>query len=144
MKFHISLVVENLQESKHFYTLLFGEGPVKEKEGYLKFDPKNIPLNISFHEGKNINTQMHLGIECINDKKLLTIYNMLHSKGLITKEMGESNCCFAKQNKFWITDPSGYLWEIYTLEENLEEFGTLSCDPQNNIVKRNNVANHCC
>jgi hypothetical protein len=32
-------------------------------------------------------------------------------------------CCYAKQTKFWVTDPDNNLWEIYTLEGDLEHRG---------------------
>jgi SAM-dependent methyltransferase len=32
-------------------------------------------------------------------------------------------CCYARQTKFWVTDPDKTLWEIYTLEEDLDHRG---------------------
>jgi len=32
-------------------------------------------------------------------------------------------CCYARQTKFWVTDPDRVLWEIYTLHEDIDHSG---------------------
>ena len=32
-------------------------------------------------------------------------------------------CCYARQTKFWVHDPDQTLWEIYTLDEDIEHRG---------------------
>ena len=32
-------------------------------------------------------------------------------------------CCYARQTKFWVTDPDKTLWEMYTLDEDLDHRG---------------------
>ena len=32
-------------------------------------------------------------------------------------------CCYARQTKFWITDPDGALWEIYVFHEDIDDHG---------------------
>ena len=45
-KVHIHLHTDHLQASKAFYQILFGEKPVKEKDGYVKFLPSWAPVNL--------------------------------------------------------------------------------------------------
>jgi hypothetical protein len=32
-------------------------------------------------------------------------------------------CCYARQTKFWVTDPDRTLWEVYTLDEDIDHRG---------------------
>jgi hypothetical protein len=41
-------------------------------------------------------------------------------KGLISKKETGTNCCYAKQDKFWATDPDGVQWEVYYFHEDAE------------------------
>jgi hypothetical protein len=40
-----------------------------------------------------------------------------------TKREDGVECCYARQTKFWITDPDGALWEIYVFHEDIGEHG---------------------
>ena len=47
----------------------------------------------------------------------------LSGDGLFTEEIG-SNCCFATQDKVWVTGPAGEKWEVYTVLADSETFGS--------------------
>ena len=118
MKVHMSLSTKNIEKTTKFYEALFGEKPVKLKEDYVKFDPKNVALNIYFHlvdESTKISNSQHLGFEFTSKSELESTYNLLAQSGLVVDEKTESICCYANQDKFHIEDPSGYKWELYTL-----------------------------
>jgi hypothetical protein len=38
-------------------------------------------------------------------------------------------CCYARQTKFWVTDPDGTLWEIYVFEEDIDHRGAGHAPP---------------
>jgi hypothetical protein len=43
-------------------------------------------------------------------------------EGLITRDEMQTNCCYAIQDKTWVTDPDGNEWEVFVvLEDNLPE-----------------------
>jgi hypothetical protein len=43
----------------------------------------------------------------------LSAAERLRAAGLnVVEELG-TVCCYAEQDKIWVTDPSGYRWEIY-------------------------------
>ena len=44
--------------------------------------------------------------------------------GLIADEESGTTCCFATQDKVWVTGPGGEKWEIYTVLADSEVFGT--------------------
>src|SRR5690606_15859733 len=44
--------------------------------------------------------------------------------GLFTEEQIATTCCFATQDKVWVTGPGGERWEVYTVLADSETFGT--------------------
>ena len=53
-------------------------------------------------------------------------------RGLPTEEEKREACCYALQEKFWVTDPDGNRWEVYTVLEDVErkaDSTTTCCQP---------------
>lgn len=133
MRFHTSLPVRDLQATIDFYTTLFGAPPVKTKADYAKFLPPTGGLNISFHHNPDavgaLET-LHLGFELPDQAALDRVHARVQEAGLISVARDTSICCYANQDKFWVTDPNGYAWELYHLLEDTEvriEASTTCC-----------------
>ena len=47
----------------------------------------------------------------------------LTDEGLFTDEEVGTTCCFANQDKVWVTGPAGEKWEIYTVLADSDTFG---------------------
>lgn len=47
----------------------------------------------------------------------------LERAGMPTKRENGVECCYARQTKFWAHDPDGNLWEVYTLDGDIEHRG---------------------
>ena len=52
----------------------------------------------------------------------------LSGEGLFTDEEIGTTCCFATQDKVWVSGPGGERWEVYTVLADSETFGS---SPQN-------------
>lgn len=123
MRFHTSLPVNDLPETLTFYRTLFGEDPVKTKEDYAKFLPVGLALNLSFHPGPEAAAQLaglHLGLEFADQAALDAAFARLEAAGLVSSSRETSVCCYASQDKFHVTDPSGYVWELYRVVEDTD------------------------
>jgi catechol 2,3-dioxygenase-like lactoylglutathione lyase family enzyme len=128
MRFHTNLPVSDIDATARFYSVLFDGAPTKRKDDYVKFLPSAGGLNVSFHqasvEGKRLTdshlTDLHLGFEMPDQKSLDAVHARLERAGLISAERETSVCCYANQDKFWVTDPDGYQWEFYVLLEDTE------------------------
>ena len=122
-KAHISLNVRNVQASIDFYRKLFGIEPMKVRQGYAKFEVNNPLLNLSLNEtdvpvsGNNLS---HLGLQVASTDDVLAIRERWHSEGLRPRDEMQTNCCFALQDKAWVTDPDGNEWEVFTVLANVE------------------------
>lgn len=113
-KVHLSLPVTDLDATEAFYSVLFDSRAAKRKEDYLKFDPGEPALNISFVlAGQAPDTNRHLGIEFRSQADLELAHARLSQKKLVVGDRESSICCYADQDKFHVRDPDGYEWELY-------------------------------
>lgn len=121
----LALNVDDLREAVTFYTKLFGTEPAKLKPGYANFAIAEPPLKLVLIEnagkGGSIN---HLGVEVDSSEKVHSEIARLTDEGLFTDEEIGTTCCFATQDKVWVTGPAGEKWEVYTVLADSETFGT--------------------
>ncbi|HKD37312.1 MAG TPA: ArsI/CadI family heavy metal resistance metalloenzyme [Pirellulales bacterium] len=123
--FHLSLNVCDLGRSVEFFRRLFDREPAKQLSDYAKFEIENPPLVLSLEpNGAAAGIQLnHLGIRLPNSEQLVELQQRLELAGISCAREDGVECCYARQTKFWITDPDRNLWEIYTIEENLDHRG---------------------
>jgi len=114
-KFHIGLHVSNIEETSAFYSVLFNKPPLKQKSDYVKFELDDPDLVISFSESKDANQTNfgHMGIRVASSEEVTSIKKSLEALIKIDLEEKNTNCCYARQDKFWVSDPDGYRWEVY-------------------------------
>ena len=128
-RFHLSLNVRDLATSVAFYRDLLGQEPSKLHEGFARFTPDRPPLALSLAErGPDAEPHgaqrlSHLGFRVDSPEALDLARQRLTAAGRELREQKETRCCYAVQNKFWITDPDGNEWEFYHLLEDLETIG---------------------
>lgn len=118
-KTHIALKVADLNRSIAFYQTLFNTKPVKHKADYAKFDLDNPGLNLTLNVS-NDNTSSgslsHLGIQVDSVEAVQTAIARFQAAGLVTFEEKDTECCYALQDKVWVTDPDQNRWEIFVLK----------------------------
>jgi catechol 2,3-dioxygenase-like lactoylglutathione lyase family enzyme len=130
---HVGINVTNLEESIVFYTKLFGQEPVKVREGYAKFLVEDPGLNFTLNLRNEVsgNQLNHFGIQVANSEEVLYHKRRLEEAGLQTMEEMNVTCCYAVQDKFWVTDPQGNKWEyFYPKEDSATRNGEACCTPQ--------------
>ena len=44
--------------------------------------------------------------------------------GLFTQVENDTTCCYAVQDKVWVHGPGGEPWEVYTVKEDSQQFGS--------------------
>lgn len=141
MKAHISLNVRNVQTSVEFYRKVFGIEPQKQVADYAKFDLGTPPLNFSLvHSPGAISRVNHLGIEVESATEFTNWLRHLQEWGIADMVEHDTNCCFARQNKVWFTDPDGNQWEVFSILEQLPVTKPLKetgCRVRTNATKEN-------
>ena len=124
LKAHLALNVRSVEASTEFYRRMLGVGPAKERKGYAKFDVANPPLNLTLNESASVRAGAisHLGIQLGSTEDVLAVRARWAEAGLRPRDEMQTNCCYAMQDKTWVTDPDGNEWEAFVvLEDNLAE-----------------------
>ena len=120
----LALNVDNLDEAVAFYSKLFNSQPAKLKDGYANFAVADPALKLVLLEnpgqGGTIN---HLGVEVDSSDTVHAEITRLAGEGLFTDEEIGTTCCFATQDKVWVTGPGGEKWEVYTVLADSDTFG---------------------
>ncbi|MCO6454507.1 MAG: VOC family protein [Pirellulaceae bacterium] len=123
--FHLSLNVGELDRSVSFFRAFLGREPAKCRADYAKFELTDPPLVLSLEPGSvppggSLN---HLGFRVSQAEALVDLQRRLELAGISTQREEGVECCYARQTKFWVHDPDGNLWEVYTLDDDLEHRG---------------------
>jgi catechol 2,3-dioxygenase-like lactoylglutathione lyase family enzyme len=132
LKPHISINVRNVAKSIDFYRKLFGIEPSKIRTGYAKFDVQTPALNLALNEAPTVTgagALSHLGIQVSSTEDVLEMRQRWADAGLYTRDEMNTDCCYATQDKTWVTDPDGNEWEAFVvLKDNLpEKPGATAC-----------------
>ena len=124
---HISLNVRDLHRSVDFYRRFFGE-PAKLKPDYAQFVTRDPEIHLALEPGlapgleaaSRPGALSHLGLRVGSGEEVARWKTGLRERGLAIEEEDRSECCYALQEKFWLTDPDGNRWEIYTVLQDIE------------------------
>jgi len=118
MKVHVALNTPKFDESVRFYRTFLGLEPVKLKPGYAKFDVLEPALNLTLNVSPDVGAGAlnHLGIQVASTAAVKAAAVRLQSEGLATFEEADTDCCYALQDKVWVTDPNGYKWEVFVVK----------------------------
>jgi catechol 2,3-dioxygenase-like lactoylglutathione lyase family enzyme len=123
-RFQLALNVDDLDAAVQFYVKLFRTEPAKCKPGYANFAIADPPLKLVLLENAGGGgTLNHLGVEAETTAVVAAEIARLTEADLVTEEQIGTTCCFATQDKVWVTGPDGERWEIYTVLADSETFG---------------------
>src|SRR6266571_112310 len=116
-RIQLALNVDDVEAATAFYAKLFGVSPAKTRPGYANFAIADPPLKLVLLEnpgqGGSLN---HLGVEVPGAEVVEAEHARLAGAGLASSGEGETTCCYARQDKFWVQGaPDGEAWEIYTV-----------------------------
>ncbi len=112
-RFHVHVAVDDLAKNIRFYSTIFGAAPAVVKDDYAKWmlDDPRINFAISQRSGKfGVN---HLGLQVDSGAELEEIHGRLDAAGGNVVAEKNVSCCYAKSDKYWITDPQGVAWESF-------------------------------
>jgi len=142
LKPHLSLNVSDLEASVAFYAKAFGVEPVKRRPGYAKFDLAAPSLNLTMQQAAptGVNAD-HFGIQVGSTADVEAAEAAFQAAGLATFAEAKTSCCYALQDKVWITDPDGNQWEVFTVlgdaDRLRKEEGTGACCAPGKTVTEN-------
>ncbi|MFK8844168.1 ArsI/CadI family heavy metal resistance metalloenzyme [Streptomyces sp. Ac-502] len=121
----LALNVADLEASVEFYSRLFGVEPAKRRPGYANFALTEPPLKLVLIEGEaGQETRLdHLGVEVTSTEQVVAATGRLKEAGLATFEDNDTSCCYALQDKVWVTGPGKEPWEVYVVKADADQMG---------------------
>jgi catechol 2,3-dioxygenase-like lactoylglutathione lyase family enzyme len=141
MKSHLSLYVSDIVRSSDFYTRFLGAEPVKTKADYAKFELEDPAFVLSLVQNPERASSGfgHAGIVVESKEAVIAWLTQAKERGVeIALVEDQTRCCYALQDKFWVHDPDGVQWEVYTFHENSEwndpHFGSEQAQEKSNAV----------
>lgn len=157
----LALSVSDVETAVLFYSKLFGVDPAKRRPGYANFAIEEPPLKLVLIEDRTgrgtgvVGALNHLGVEVDSPEEVQSASRRLSAAGLLTDTQESTTCCFAVQDKVWVSDADQVPWEFYTvLADAPGETGvgcsTEGCTPLQGQVTSagtrllENVAGPCC
>src|SRR3954466_14009363 len=154
LKPHLAINVRDVESSIGFYQKMFGVEPSKVRTGYAKFDVSEPALNFTLNQVpfNDRGALSHLGIQVATTDDVTAMRTRWQESGLVPRDEMQTTCCYALQDKAWVSDPDGNEWEVFAvLEDNLSEEvqGTTEktcCTPTFVDIngKKKEVATACC
>ncbi len=123
MKMHVGVNVTNLKESIEFYKKVFDAEPIKVKQDYAKFllDDPGLNFTLNLKEQVSGNQIGHFGFQVNSLEDVLQQKERLEKVGFFAREEMDLTCCYATQDKFWVSDPNGNEWEFFYTKADVEK-----------------------
>ncbi len=112
-RFHVHVAVNDLGKSIAFYSTLFGMEPAVRKDDYAKWMLEDPRVNFAISQREGVTGIDHLGFQVDEAAELEEIHGRLEKAG--AGALAEKNvaCCYARSDKYWVTDPAGVAWESF-------------------------------
>lgn len=128
-RFHVHVAVNDLDESVRFYSKVFGSEPAVLKPDYAKWMVEDPRLNFAISARGSRAGIDHLGLQVDSDDELAGMREQLLSADGSLMEERAVNCCYAKSDKYWVTDPQGIAWETWHNLDSVPVYGSVSQVP---------------
>ena len=112
-RLHIHVSVKDLAASIRFYQTLFGAEPAVTKPDYAKWMLEDPRVNFAISTHRQPVGVNHLGLQVDTAEELHGMRAQLEAADARMVEESEQPCCYAKSDKYWVTDPTGIAWETF-------------------------------
>lgn len=116
-RFHVHMHVNDLPRNIAFYSAMFNQPPARTEGDYAKWMLEDPPVNFAISTRGDKPGVDHLGIQVGNAEELSALKDNATRADMALLDEGETTCCYARSDKYWVTDPQGMAWEqFHTLD----------------------------
>ena len=135
-RLQLALNVNDLDEAITFYSKLFRTTPAKVRPGYANFAIAEPPLKLVLIEDRTGRSDgvagalNHLGVEVDTSDEVEAASHRLADAGLLPRIQEATTCCYAVQDKAWVSDPDGAPWEVYTVLADATDATDMGCSTE--------------
>ena len=122
-RFHIHVSVNDLAQSIGFYSTLFGVEPARVEADYAKWMLDDPPVNFAISKrGQPVGVN-HLGFQVDSSEELGALHAQLEAADARLIQENDQPCCYARSDKYWVTDPTGIAWESFHTLASIPVYG---------------------
>lgn len=143
-RFHVHLHVTDLAKNIAFYSTLFNQAPARTEGDYAKWMLQDPPVNFAISTRGQQPGLDHLGIQVESAEELHTLKAQAAQADLSLLDEGEATCCYARSEKYWVTDPQGTPWEQFHTLDNIPVFSESTPRPDAACCAPQTASTSCC
>ncbi len=140
-RFHLHLAVDDLAANVRFYSAMFGAPPAVTQPDYAKWMLDDPRINFAISARGMAAGIDHIGFQVDSASELLALRAQVDAAAIAASPTDAANCCYAKSEKYWITDPQGIAWETYHTLNSIPTFGA---DTAKSAAVEVKAASACC
>jgi len=112
-RFHVHAHVEDLKASIAFYSKMFAAEPTRVESDYAKWMLEDPRVNFAISTRGGRPGVDHLGIQTDTEEELVVLKAQAEAANMTSLDVGETTCCYAHSDKYWLIDPQGIAWEQF-------------------------------
>jgi catechol 2,3-dioxygenase-like lactoylglutathione lyase family enzyme len=145
-RLHVHVSVKDLRASIRFYQTLFGAEPTVTKPDYAKWMLEDPRVNFAISTNRQPVGINHLGFQVDTDEELRGMRAQLEAADARMIAESEQPCCYARSDKYWVTDPTGIAWETFHTLGSIPVYGkeTAVFDHGTSVVPVDGPGSQCC
>jgi len=122
-RFHVHARVNDLQASITFYSKLFAAEPSRVETDYANWMLEDPRINFAISTRGDTVGVDHLGFQTDDAKELAELKARARSADMALLDQGETSCCYARTDQYWVADPQGIAWEQFHTLDSIPVFG---------------------
>ena len=112
-RFHVHVHVDDLPKNIAFYSTMFNAQPTRVESDYAKWMLEDPRINFAISSRGRKTGVGHLGIQVDSEEELVALKSQAREADVSLFDEGKTSCCYARSDKYWITDPQGVAWEQF-------------------------------
>jgi catechol 2,3-dioxygenase-like lactoylglutathione lyase family enzyme len=122
-RFHVHLSVDNLEANIKFYSTVFEAPPSVVQPDYAKWMLDDPRINFAISRRGLEPGVDHLGLQVESDTELNELREQVAGAEIAAFDQVDAACCYARSDKYWITDPQGIAWETFHTLDSIPVYG---------------------
>jgi catechol 2,3-dioxygenase-like lactoylglutathione lyase family enzyme len=150
-RFHVHVAVDDLDANVRFYSNVFGAPPTVLKPDYAKWMLEDPRVNFAISKQGVKAGVDHLGLQVESEAELTAMREQVATAAIAAFDQPNAECCYARSDKYWITDPQGIAWETFHTLDSVPVYGnarrsesTACCSPVPSGASESSKSNSCC
>lgn len=128
-RFHVHVHVDDLARNIAFYSAMFDQQPTRTESDYAKWMLADPPVNFAISTRGSAPGVDHLGIQVESPEELAALKANATKADMALLDEGQTTCCYARSDKYWVTDPNGIAWEQFQTLDSIPVFSETRADP---------------